>query len=223
MTNVRCWMALFIAACALPAFASVTYTYRSPNFNEFWGNPPYTTASHISGTFTLAAPLPANLPQSEISSQLLGYSFTDGFQTRTPSNTQVCARELYGFRVSTDASGRIVTWAITLCSPVTAAADPLTAIITIHGFASAINEDEGISEATCDFLRLGSCASMTSTKWGRRLNGNDETSWSIQAETADVGASIPALNELSLAALIAALLGVGLVALRRREHDDHCG
>ena len=59
---------------------------------------------NISGSFTLASPLPPNFPSADITSQVIAYSFTDG--VNTIASTDPDARPYYFF-VATDASGNI--------------------------------------------------------------------------------------------------------------------
>jgi hypothetical protein len=58
----------------------------------------------ISGSFTLASPLPPNFTAADITSQVIAYSFTDG--VNTIANTDPNARPYY-FYVATDARGNI--------------------------------------------------------------------------------------------------------------------
>lgn len=81
--------------------AQVTYSYTGPTF-YFASGAPYSTANSITGSFTTAAPLAANLSDSNISANITAFSFTDGVATRTLANTVICR-----FLVSTDASGAI--------------------------------------------------------------------------------------------------------------------
>jgi len=65
----------------------------------------YSFAQMITGSFTVAAALPANFTGgADISNQLVSYSFSDGVNTYT--NTDPNAR-VYQFSVNTDASGNL--------------------------------------------------------------------------------------------------------------------
>lgn len=66
----------------------------------------FTAAMGVSGSFTVSAPLAANLSNTEIGGQISAYEFSSGLHTT--SNTDPNSR-LNSLRVTTDASGRITT------------------------------------------------------------------------------------------------------------------
>jgi hypothetical protein len=179
MNHFRIWPVVLLALVPPSVFGSATYTYTSSNFAFFAS--PYGATFRISGSFMLAAPLAANLPQSDISAQVLGYSFSDGVQTRTQANSQICAPNPYGFRVSTDASGNIATWAITLCSPVTSVGDHVSEIVTIHGFSTAVDEDVGIADSICIAVESGLCSQNNVITSAYVYSGNSPSFWYSQA------------------------------------------
>lgn len=95
---------------AAPAQASTIYSYSGLAFTSITrdgsGVPAdlYTTADRVSGSFTLATPLAANLgPLSSVTP--LTFSFSDGVNQLTEANANLGL-----FRVSTDALGAIVEW-----------------------------------------------------------------------------------------------------------------
>ncbi len=65
---------------------------------------PYTTSDRVTLTFTLAAPLPAGLVLTDITSQILSFSISDGVNTIYSPSTPYIAK------VATDASGTITQW-----------------------------------------------------------------------------------------------------------------
>jgi hypothetical protein len=100
---------------ALPIFAhaSTIYTYTGPNFtyliNPLTSEPVFTTSDFVSGSFTLNSPLAANMSYSIISPS--SFSFTDQLSTITSDpNATLQSR----FQVSTDASGNILQFSISL-------------------------------------------------------------------------------------------------------------
>jgi hypothetical protein len=117
---------LVVVAAALSALAagnanaSAVYTYTGNNYTDLFDDPVpsgnYTAAMGVSGSFTLASPLAANLvwlsTESFITSDVVSFSFFDGRNTLTNLNTSFSQ-----FEVSTDATGAIVEWSITLDSP----------------------------------------------------------------------------------------------------------
>ena len=81
--------------------AATTYTYTGSNFTGF-SSPAgsYDPTDRVTGSFTLGTPLPPNLPLTDISAQVLNYSFSDNVQTRTNNNSEICATNNYGFLVA---------------------------------------------------------------------------------------------------------------------------
>jgi len=105
---------IFLAAMtAASAWASATYTFTSTNLGTFSN---YTTCStgpcanynssmQLTGSFTLAAALPANFSgASDITSQVTSYSFSDGLNTYSSSDPN---SRIYQFFISTDGTGAI--------------------------------------------------------------------------------------------------------------------
>ena len=96
-----------------PAAADVVYTYTGNPFSfanaASFGNPGfvYTTSDRLTGQFSLAAQLGANVVNAAIAPS--AFSFSDGHITYTASNFNFSQ-----FDVSTDATGDISQWTITL-------------------------------------------------------------------------------------------------------------
>jgi uncharacterized delta-60 repeat protein len=98
-----------------PATASTgaaTYHYTGAyfdtiqNFHPPCGNTPcsaYTNAMRVTGEFTVASPLAPNLLNQDIAAQITSFSFTDGVQTLSSSDSYRSAT------VSTDAQGNITS------------------------------------------------------------------------------------------------------------------
>ncbi len=93
--------------CAMPVQAQVTYTYTGTPFTT--ADPPWMVGDSVNGSFTITDPLPPFQPLTDISSQLLDFSFSDGVQTRTPANSTVCK-----FEFATDGAGNITHWSFFL-------------------------------------------------------------------------------------------------------------
>lgn len=92
----------------LPALAdSYTYTYTGNDFTTVAGN--YALGDSVTGGFTLSAPLPGSTYDTAIPAL---FSFSDGTQTITNSNSTSSDLAQDHFLVETDASGDIVTWGI---------------------------------------------------------------------------------------------------------------
>lgn len=211
------WVLTFLSLISYSssAFAAVTYTYTGPNFNQFSspaGN--YDGADRVTGSFTLNAPLAPNSPASDISGQVLSYSFSDNVQTLINSNSVPCATNNFGFRVGTDASGNINQWGITLCTPVLAVNDPVNAIFTIHGVNSVV-EDVGISSAQCDFIVNGVCTSIQMIPNHTHGLVLSSGTWAVQAVQPVQVTPVPTLSEWGLIALALMLATQGYAYLRR--------
>jgi hypothetical protein len=104
---------LFLSALLLvlpaPLLADTVYTYTGNDFNTISSPSVFTTADSISGSFTVATPLGANL---EVEVQPVSFSFSDGVETFTQANTTASSNLV----VFTDASGDIIAWDISLIS-----------------------------------------------------------------------------------------------------------
>lgn len=77
---------------------AAVYTFRGPLYESATG--PYTTSMRVTGYFETAGPLPASIPLTDISGQIVAYSFNDGVVTLDQTNSQICR-----FSVATNASG----------------------------------------------------------------------------------------------------------------------
>jgi hypothetical protein len=110
---------VFVCASICAAFVSTanatTYTYTGLNFSPSdiaveCTSPPcntvaYTTSDSVTGYFTVPAPLSPNTAYAPLVPTT--YSFSDGIQTLTPSNSVIDL-----FRIYTDASGGFENWVI---------------------------------------------------------------------------------------------------------------
>jgi hypothetical protein len=146
-----------------PAFSSAVYTYRGNVFDTVIDHTPpagtYTTRMSLTGSFDLASPLLPNLSLVDIAP--MSFSFNDGRNTITNLNA-----DLSQFKVSTDATGNINAWAITLTtgdlSTLQTAGQQISEILTEH---SGLDEGE-IVECTV----AGSCSVDLLVDVGRNLN-----------------------------------------------------
>jgi hypothetical protein len=99
------------------ARAATAYTYTGNTFTAFGIldlTPPagtYTTSMSLTGTFTLQNPLLPNLPLpgTDITADVLSFSFSDGRNTITKTNAT-----FFSFIVTTDALANINLWAVFL-------------------------------------------------------------------------------------------------------------
>jgi hypothetical protein len=103
--------ALFTIGLAPSASADAVYTYTGNAFTSFSGVDSCTSGvgeCSISGSFTLSSPLPdsATFPTSPTPTK---YSFTDGTNVWTPSNSSLAY-----FEFGTNAGGNIDAWIISI-------------------------------------------------------------------------------------------------------------
>jgi trimeric autotransporter adhesin len=92
----------------VPVVASTTYRITGNPFTTFTGSAVCPPDCNISGSFTLAQPLPPNLSNATITP--ISFSFTVGIANLTQAN----ATSATFAGISTDASGYITGWAISL-------------------------------------------------------------------------------------------------------------
>jgi hypothetical protein len=88
---------------ALPAVATVTYSYTGDPMAAFW-HTGYDSRMRVTGWFTVATALPANLSFANIAPQVLAYRFADGVNVIASTDSHAV---IHGFRVGTDAAGNI--------------------------------------------------------------------------------------------------------------------
>lgn len=105
-------LALFAAAAlcvpALAAHAATVYTYTGTNYTQ--AAAPFTTSERVTGTFTLATPLGANLNSATITP--ISFTFATGFDTFGAGLAYSSQ-----FTFSTDASGNITNYLLSAQYP----------------------------------------------------------------------------------------------------------
>jgi len=101
------------------AHASTIYTYTGNNYNDISNqsspNGAFTTSMKLTGFLEFAGPLAADLSFTNLlgSPQLLDFSFNTGRNILTPSNIGSSTDNI---RLTTDASGDISVWTISLAN-----------------------------------------------------------------------------------------------------------
>jgi hypothetical protein len=98
------------------ALADTIYTYTGNTFtvgiqDRNAPDPPFTTSDFVSGWFSVASPLGANMSFDYVS--LLAYSFSNGVDTMTNADPTA----YFDFRVATGSTGAIDLWIIDLETP----------------------------------------------------------------------------------------------------------
>ena len=108
---VEALLAFFLIAIFLApsASADTIHTYTGNAFDSFPGNFACPPVCKITGSFTLAQPLPPNLSFVTIFPKF--FSFTDGAVTLTPNNSFPFIFQPF-MEFSTDSTGAITTWDI---------------------------------------------------------------------------------------------------------------
>lgn len=98
---------LGMLALAGMAHGEFTYDFTGNAFDST--DAPYTASDSLSGSITLPLPLAPNLMGRDIAPALMDLNFDDGVQVRSAADTAICA-----FLVTTDGTGQIVDWTISL-------------------------------------------------------------------------------------------------------------
>lgn len=115
---MRRWIVAVIALAPLQALAA-TYVFTGNNYVDPVGV--YTTDMRMTGWFSTAEPLPANMPKTEIGPKganlVTALSFSDGVFTWTHENSVAAIDSDSLFSVSTDADGNIDGFHLALMSP----------------------------------------------------------------------------------------------------------
>lgn len=219
---------IFLVAglCFSPAlWAVTTYTYFGLPFETihiFNFTPPcatgpcanYTASNALTGSFSTATPLTANLTLANVFPSVTAYSFTDGINAYSKSDPN--SRVIW-FLVSTDAIGNITSVQITFqlwktgTSP-HIAGDRTSVLDFFPNFSQAVNNTDcdpggvGVSPAGMADTCLSQTIETNATSLGETAAGT----WSVTT------AVIPTLSNWALAALAILTAGAALCPLRRR-------
>lgn len=109
---MRIVVTLLLLLVSAPTQASVIYTYVGNPFTDIVDLPfpvgTFQTSMRVAGWFELANPLSADLPMTDIATDVLRFSFSDGRNTLTEASPEVGRF----FFVKTDGSGRLSDWLI---------------------------------------------------------------------------------------------------------------
>jgi hypothetical protein len=113
-------LALFVAlwvgaALPAPALADAIYRYESNTF--ILVVPPYSQTDAVSGTVVLSQELSADLDLTDVTDQVVSWSFTAGGDGFTWSGTDGSTAVGASFQLGTDAGGNIDTWNVNLFDP----------------------------------------------------------------------------------------------------------
>jgi hypothetical protein len=137
MRPMKLAAAAVIAQAALfavsPASAQVVYKYTGNNFTNVFA-PGYTTSDKITGTLTLSSALPDSLSILTNEAGLVtSYSFSDGVNSFVSPCCDTGNQTVFDF--TTDSSGNITGWTVTLETD-----DNLTGDMTTQSGVSAFDQ-----------------------------------------------------------------------------------
>lgn len=218
---------ILITLLSTSAFAT-TYEFVGATYPA--ALPPFTTAMRIEGSFTVADPLPVNMPMTNIGPGaaiplVTSWTFTDGVTTYDETNSSLFGGSTNGhFMASTDAAGNVLDYSITLINPrlphtvgglvnviwiATERADnPFLRMIASHQLPClALNQD---AEMACGAIGLSQVFYTVDGGTNRKLIGT----WAI-AEPGESESSATPVPTMSAYGLFLTMLGLLLVAQRR--------
>lgn len=203
----------------LALFASVatatTYQYTGPAYTTAGGV--YTTSMRVTGTFTTAKPLQANMPPTAIgpggSDLVTAWSFNDGVNTFTQADSMVIFGDPMSFTVGTDADGNINTAQIGFMAP----RKPHVKDELMNAFAFDTGSFvQAVTRAPCGKVDGTSSTCVTISVQENYARADLAGGiWTIR-ETAASVAPVPTLNSMFLAALAVGLAALSYLSLRRR-------
>ncbi len=228
-------LGLLFGALASPALAT-TYTYTGAVYASTVPFPGpcgagtctnYTTAMSLTGSFTTAAPLGANLANVDIAALVTSFSFNDGINTYSSADPNT---RILSFHAATDSSGvpsssmflDIEKW-ITGSTPhsgtdrysefdIDSSVDvvnnlPCTGVGTTGGTADTCTSGSGSDNST------SSASNGTAGVWA--IAGG--SGGGVVGFGATTPANVPTLSQWALLLLIASVCGAGVAAAHRRR------
>jgi len=189
-TSVRKLEAIFLLVSALvlgapQAKADAIYSYVGNDFTSFSTPSTFTTSDSVSGSFSLASPLAANLNDFTISN-VLSFSFSDGPHTFTESTANLAAAIFKG--VSTDASGNIINWQIEIGTNFSSSGGHRAGLITNH-LSNGASRDSGEFDECTDLM----CSGVVSDFGIRDFNPGIWTESTAGVPGPIAGAGLPGL------------------------------
>lgn len=191
---------------------AVTYVLSGPNY--VGANGVYDNTMTLSGSFTTASPLVANLTAEPVGALVTDYSFNDGVNDYSPANSLVLYDNPTLFSVSTDAVGHIIGYSLGLMSPL----PPHTGAELFNGFfidGTNITAGDGQS---CGTVTDGICRSLPPGVNGN-VTGAFPGVFTTQAPApAAAPVAVPLFGALGVGVPAILLALVGLLMSRRSAH-----
>ena len=210
---------ILVALCAL-MFCSVsgaaTYVYQGSPYTSIITGTTYNTSMRLAGSFTTAAPLPANMPATDIgplgSNLVQSWNFNDGVNTYTPANSYIVPLAAgSAFVVATDASGNVGIQLIGIFSPL----PPHASGSPINGFALGPSRSTVVTGVPCAVLIGTTCADGDpSAAIGAAEFIGPTGTFALAPATAT---PVPGLGEWGVTVLAVLLSLTMIVAVRRRR------
>jgi hypothetical protein len=223
----KLWTLLLTMALASSVWAE-TYSYTGGSYTTFSNHTTallgsvgdYLPGMKVTGTFTTAGPLAANLLNADVSPLVTGYSFFDGLITFASTDSNV--RLHSGFYVSTNASGQIIAGAVWI--------QRWQAGVAPHAAGDRLDHfqiNSAISFPThnsgCAVIGLSpagtpdSCNSPTSDTNTSSAGSVAGGAWSLVVPAPAAVTSVPTLSEWGVIVLGVILAMLGMACTRRLE------
>jgi hypothetical protein len=201
---------LGLLGLSLQATAEI-YEFTGGSFN-LSATGSYTATSSMSGQFTTASPLPADLVNEDISALITDWSFTDNVSTYSSANATILFPGVLGTSplVSTDGAGNVISAnIIVVTTPVASLLGSVSDVLTINATSSAslVASCTNVNVVTniCDTWDLSGAASFGAT---------DIPSVWLTAPIVPPPAPATAVPTMSAYGLVLTMLGLLFVAAR---------
>jgi hypothetical protein len=164
------FLAALLAFVPAPHASATTYTLSGATYNPASLFGVYIGTTGVTGSFTTASPLPANLTNAPIAGSggaglVTSWAFNDGVFTYTNANSDLWqdgVAAAQSFSVSTDSAGKITTFFIVLTMPINGAVLGQPTEFLFLGFSGP--GTSGAVRGTCIALAPdGSCQGYRTT------------------------------------------------------------
>lgn len=191
----------------------VTYILSGPNYSGASGV--FDNTMTLSGSFTTASPLAANLSSQAVGALVTDYAFNDGVNNYTPANSLVLYDNPVFFSVSTDAAGNITGYLISLMSPL----PPHTGIEAFNAFLiNGSNITAGAGQ-TCGDVVDQICRSLPPGASGNVTGAFPGVFTAQVTSSAATPVPVPVFSAWGIGVLAILLAFCGLLMTRRKVHQ----
>lgn len=225
--------AMAMAATALGSQAATVNVTSTGNYGSLQNYTSCTTVpaslcanflatNNVSGTFTTAGALPASASSLEIGSSVTSYSFSNGLETVSSSDS---GSRLNTLRISTDASGNITAVNIMQAVKWLTGTAPHSTADRFSAFVVAGTNGTSTHNSGCSTLGTGNsgvtdtCLTATITDTSRSTANNSPVAVAMAAPPAPTtSATVPTMSEWGLIFMSSILAMFGIARMRRRQH-----